>query len=312
MTSSTLVRSKRVAALVLAASLAACSKSAPPAPPANVFATPEAAVNALKDAAAKSDVRRVMEVFGANAPDVVDASDLEAARRNREVFTAAMNEGWRLEDQGDAKILVVGGEAWPFPVPLIKEGTGWRFDTAKGKEEVLSRRIGRNELAVMRVCRTYVAAQRLYAASAHDNNPKGVYAASFGSDPNRQNGLYWPSKAGQPRSPLGALLEEAEQRAAESPNATHTPVPFHGYQFRILTAQGAAANGGAKNYVVNGRMTAGFALIAWPAQYDSTGVMTFVINQDGVIFEKDLGPDTQSAVRGITTYDPDASWSQVN
>jgi len=299
----------RLAVVVLAASLAACSRAAQPAAPANVFDTPEHAVDALTDAVSKSDLKRLTDVFGVSAQDVIDNSDVETARQNREVFTAAMKEGWRLTDQGNAKILVVGNEAWPFPVPLVKDAAGWRFDTVAGKEEILARRIGRNELAVIRVCRTYVAAQRLYAASAHDSNPKGVYAVSFRSDPNRQNGLYWPSKAGQPRSPLGALLEEAEQRAAE---AGAKPSPFHGYYFKILTAQGASAAGGAKNYVVNGRMTGGFALIAWPAQYDSTGVMTFMVNQDGVVHEKDLGPETESLIRNITAYDPDASWSNSN
>jgi hypothetical protein len=297
------------AALWLGLSLAGCSKSAPATPSANTFDTPEAAVRSLNDAVTKGDLARVVEIFGSEGKDLVDTSDPETARRNREVVAAAMREAWHLEDQGKAKVLIVGHEGWPFPVPLVKDTSGWRFDTAAGKEEVLARRIGRNELAVIRVCRTYVAAQRAYAAFAHDKNPKGVYAVSFRSDEGRQNGLYWPAKPGQPRSPLGALLQEAEQRAASGGDAQ---APFHGYYFRILTGQGAAATGGAKDYVVKGRMTGGFALIAWPAFYDSTGVMTFIVNGDGVVYEKDLGPETDAAARKVSAYDPDGSWMPVN
>jgi len=292
-------------ALLLVAAGFGCSKSAPR--PANVFETPEAAVRSLNEAVEKSDLARVVQIFGAEGQDLVDSSDQETARRNRQVFAAAMKEAWHLEDQGATKVLIVGNEAWPFPVPLVKDGSGWRFDTAAGKEEVLARRIGRNELAVIRVCRTYVAAQRMYASSGHDANPKGVYAASFRSDAGRQNGLYWPTKAGQPRSPLGDLLQDAEQRSSEA-----SGTPFHGYYFRILTGQGPAATGGAKDYVAKGRMTSGFALIAWPAHYDATGVMTFIVNQDGVVYEKDLGPDTEAAVTNVRVYDPDPSWMQAN
>jgi hypothetical protein len=292
-------------ALLLIGAAVACSRTAPP--PTNVFETPEGAVRSLNEAVAKSDLARVVQIFGSDGQDLIDSSDEETARRNRQVFVAAMKEAWHLDDQGAAKILVIGNESWPFPVPLVKDGTGWRFDTGAGKEEVLARRIGRNELAVIRVCRTYAAAQRLYAASPHDANPKGVYAASFRSDAGRQNGLYWPTKAGQPRSPLGDLLQEAEQRGAETAGS-----PFHGYYFRILTAQGVSANGGAKDYVTNGRMTSGFGLLAWPAHYDATGVMSFIVNQDGVVYEKDLGPDTAAAVKSIRLYDPDQSWMRAN
>lgn len=295
------------AALWLGLSVAGCSKSAPATPSANTFDTPEAAVRSLNDAVTKGDLARIVEIFGPEGKDLVDTSDPGTASRSREVVAAAMKEAWHLEDQGNAKVLIVGHEGWPFPVPLVKDASGWRFDTSAGKEEVLARRIGRNELAVIRVCRTYVAAQHAYAAFAHDKNPKGVYAVSFRSDEGRQNGLYWPPKHGERRSPLGALLEEAEQRGSSG----NTPAPFHGYYFRILTGQGAAASGGAKDYVVNGRMTGGFALIAWPAFYDSSGVMTFIVNGDGTVYEKDLGPETDATARSVTVYDPDGSWMPV-
>jgi len=311
MTAHLTIRFAPIAAAVLSlgALVAGCSKPSPPPARSDVFDTPEAAVRSLEEAVAKSDLARVVAIFGPEGQELVDTSDPDTARHNREVVAVAMKEGWHLDDQGDAKILVVGNEAWPFPVPLVKDGTGWRFDTAAGKEEVVARRIGRNELAVIRVCRTYVAAQRAYAAFGHDKNPKGVYAVSFRSDEGRQNGLYWPSKRGQLRSPIGALLQEAEERASQGGS---TPSPFHGYYFRILTGQGASAEGGARDYVVNGRMSGGFALIAWPAYYDASGVMTFVVNQEGIVYQKDLGADTDAAARKVTVYDPDPSWARVN
>jgi hypothetical protein len=274
------------------------------------FATPEEAVRALIAAVAAEKVDEVVQIFGAEGKALIDASDPASARRGRQVFAAAAAERWRLTDQAaGAKTLVIGHEEWPFPVPLVRESTGWRFDTAAGQEEIIARRIGRNELSVIDACETYVLAQRLYARDAHDGRPSGVYAAVFRSDPGKQNGLYWPAARGVRRSPLGDLLAEA----ADSPRLTspdgQRPAPFHGYYFRILTAQGPAAPGGAKDYLVNGEMIGGFALVAWPAQYDVTGVMTFIVGQDGVVRQKDLGADTTAAARAISVYDPDASWS---
>ena len=187
-------------------------------------------------------------------------------------------------------MLVIGNEAWPFPVPIVKDASGWHFDTAAGKEEVLDRRIGRNELAVIRICRTYVAAQRLYASRGHDGLPAGLYARAFASEPGRQNGLYWPARRGEKRSPLGDLVAHAaEEGRALGKAGAEAPPPFHGYHFKILTAQGPAAPGGAKSYVVDEKMSGGFALVAWPAQYDVTGIMTFIVNQDGVVQQKRSG-----------------------
>jgi hypothetical protein len=296
-----------VAILIVSTALGACSKPAPK-PSGKTFKTPEAAVLELRQATVQGDLPALIAIFGPDAQDLVDTSDPETARRNRQVVAVALNEEWHLSDEGSGKVLIVGHENWPFPVPLVKDGDGWRFDTAGGKEEVLARRIGRNELAVIRICRTYVAAQRLYASAGHDSHPAGLFAVAFRSDAGQQNGLYWPTKTGQPRSPLGDLLQGAEQRAAESGGA---PAPFHGYYFRILTGQGASASGGAKDYVVNGRMTGGFALLAWPAHYDASGVMTFMVNQDDIVYQKDLGPETETVVKGLRLYDPDASWSKV-
>ena len=215
-----------------------------------------------------------------------------------------------MDGEDGIKTLVIGNEDWPFPVPLVKDKTGWRFDTAAGKEEVLARRIGRNELSVIAICRTYAAAQRTYAEAGQDGKPAGLYAVAFRSDPGKQNGLYWQAAKGAKRSPLGDLVAEAatEGRSLEE---NRPPAPFHGYLFRILTAQGSKVPGGAKSYVVNGNLSGGFALVAWPAQYDASGIMTFVINQSGVVWQKDLGADTAKIVAAMKAYDPDASWTEV-
>jgi hypothetical protein len=303
----------RWVALVLVVALgplAACSSRAPQGA-ARTFSSPEDAVRALIDAAKSGKRDEVIAIFGPDGQDLADSSDPITTRRNLQIFTVASKERWSLVDDGaDTKILVIGNEGWPFPVPLSKDATGWRFDTGAGKEEVLARRVGRNELAVMRISQTYVAAQRLYAKSGHDGEPAGLYARKFGSDTGRQNGLYWPASHGQKRSPLGDLLAHAAEDGSVKQNSP-SPSPFHGYYFRILTAQGPAAPGGARDYLVDGKMSGGFALVAWPAQYDVTGVMTFIINHDGILSEKDLGTGTDATARAMTLYDPDPSWTAV-
>jgi hypothetical protein len=267
-------------------------------------------VKALTEAVKAGNLDEMLAIFGPDGKELIDSSDPTTARKNRAVFAVAVAEGWRLTDNGTkGRTLVVGSEAWPFPVPLVQDANGWRFDTAAGKEEVLARRIGRNELAVIRICRTYVAAQRLYAKYGRDGKPPGRYARSFRSDPGKQNGLYWPPARGQKRSPLGDLVAQAAAEGRPLGSDPKQPSPFHGYYFRILTAQGAAAPGGAKDYLVNGEMSGGFALVAWPAQYDTTGVMTFIVNHDGTVREKDLGQGTDAEARTMTLYNPDASWT---
>jgi Protein of unknown function (DUF2950) len=286
--------------------LVTCSR---PAPSYRTFATPDDAVRALIEAAKAKNLDDVIAIFGPEGKALIDSSDPATARRNRQVFTVAVAERWHLDDLGNGgKVLVIGNEEWPFPVPLVKDASGWRFDTAAGKEEVLARRVGRNELAAIRICRTYVAAQRLYAERGHDGRPPGLYARTFRSAPGRQNGLYWPAARGERRSPLGDLVAHAAGEGAAAGQGDKAPTPFHGYYFKILTAQGPAASGGAKDYVVNGEMSGGFALMAWPGRYDVSGIMTFIVNQDGAVREKDLGPDSDAAARAMTLYNPDASW----
>jgi hypothetical protein len=274
------------------------------------FGSPEDAVKALVESVKAGHLDELRLIFGPDSQELIASSDQATGRSNREVFTVAAREQWRLTDEGpDRKTLVIGNEDWPFPVPLVKEARGWRFDTAAGKEEVLARRIGRNELAVIATSRAYVTAQRRYAQQGHDGKPAGVYATKLKSDPGKENGLYWPTTKGQKRSPLGDLVAQAAEEGR--PIGGAQPAPFHGYYFKILTAQGAAAPGGARSYVVNGDLSGGFALIAWPAQYDATGVMTFLVNQDGILLEKDLGAGTDAAARKITSYNPDGSWRQT-
>ena len=304
-------RALAIVAFTAAAMLPACSRQPAP-PPYRTFATPEDGVKGLAEAVRKADLDEIRAIFGPDAKDLIDSSDPATARQNREVFAAAFRERWRLEqDSAASRTLVIGNEEWPFPIPLVRDAAGWHFDTAAGKEEVIARRIGRNELAAIRICRTYAAAQRLYAQKGHDGQPAGLFAKTVRSDPGRQNGLYWPAAPGQKRSPLGDLVAYAAQEGTTLDRDGAQPAPFHGYYFRILTAQGADAPGGAKDYIVGGRMSGGFALVAWPAQYDASGVMTFVVGGDGVVREKDLGPDTGTAAPAIRLYNPDPSWATV-
>ena len=272
------------------------------------FATPEDAVKALAEAVKAGSLEGVLAIFGPEGKELIDSSEPAIARENQQVFTVAFREKWHLEDAApDRKTLVIGNEDWPFPVPIVKAGNSWRFDTAAGKEEVLDRRIGRNELAAIDSVHAYVTAQRRYAADGHDGKPAGLHAAKFLSDPGKQNGLYWPAVRGEKRSPLGDLVGQAASEGRQV-GTSGQPAPFHGYYFRILTAQGSAAPGGAKNYIVKGELSGGFALVAWPAQYGATGIMTFIVNQDGVVREKDLGPNTDATARKMTAYNPDSSW----
>ena len=301
---------RRTAVTWVALGLAACTRTTPP--PQRAFATPEQAVEALAETVKTGTVAEVLAFFGPDGKALLDSSDPATARRNRQVFAAAVAERWHLVAHGhDARMLVIGNEEWPFPVPLVKRGGGWEFDAAAGKEEVLARRIGRNELAAIRLCRTYVEAQRLYARTGHDGETAGIYAKAFRSDPDRHNGLYWPAARGEKRSPLGDLVARAAEAGAPSRAPGTKPSPFHGYYFHILTAQGPSAPGGARDYIAHGRLTGGFALVAWPSAYDVTGVMTFIVSHDGIVREKDLGAGTDLAARGMTIFDPDTTWTPV-
>jgi hypothetical protein len=303
--------SARVFACALLAVLASSATIPGQTATHRAFASPEDAVKALVEAVKAGNLDALRAIFGPEGRELVASSDPATARLNRQVFTVAVSEQWHLEDATPGrKTLVIGNEDWPFPVPLVKGTDGWRFDTAAGKEEILARRIGRNELNAIATARAYVTAQRRYAQEGHDGKPAGVHATKFQSDPGKQNGLYWPAARGEKRSPLGDLVAEAAEDGRAS-GERKPPTPFHGYYFKIVTGQGSSGAGGAKNYIVKGEMSGGFALVAWPAKYDETGIMTFIVNQDGIVRERDLGAQTDAVARKMTLYNPDKSWRPV-
>jgi len=266
------------------------------------FPSPEAAVRALEVAARGGNPDRVLAILGPESAEIIKSSDPvdDAAARKR--FATAAAKRMRIERTTDAlAVLHVGADDWPLPIPIVREADGWRFDTAAGKEELLNRRIGRNELTAIAVCRAYVNAQKEFARRFH------AYAQSLRSTPGKRDGLYWEA-ADHDVSPLGPFVASAAAEGYRVREAGEAPAPYHGYFFRILTAQGAHAPGGARDYVKDGQMTGGFALLASPADHGSSGVMTFLVDEQGVVFQKDLGEGTTEAAKAMTAYDPDASW----
>lgn len=284
----------------------ACNRS----PAQATFATPDEAAAALLQAFKTEDLGKVQAIFGREGMEAAASGDPVSDRHDREVIALAMEQSWRWAPRGeDSKELIIGDEHWPFPVPLIKAGNEWQFDSEEGKEEVLARRIGRNELGIVSICRAYVGMQREYASQPHDVKPAGLFAQRLRSSPGRQDGLYWQANPGERRSPLGDLAAEAAAEGYDPNKSARSP--FWGYHFRILTAQGPAAPGGKKSYVVNGDMSGGFALVAYPAKYAFSGVMTFAVGQDGIVYEKDFGKDTAAQALRLEEYNPDESWTPV-
>ncbi len=272
------------------------------------FDTPEAAVEALLEALKVNDETALLDIFGHEHRQLVMLTDKAAARANRRRAYDAAQEMWRLRDLGDDTMeLIIGGEAWPMPIPLIKDRGGWRFDTEAGAEEIIDRRIGENELAAIRLCRTYLAAQLDYASQDRDGDQVLEYAQKIGSTPGKKDGLYWAASAGELLSPFGPLVALAGPYLEDRQKGD----PFRGYRYKLLIRQGANPPGGAHDYVINGNMIAGFALLAWPADYGSSGIMTFLVSHQGQVFEKDLGDDTEGAANAIDTYDPDDRWTLV-
>ena len=297
----------RLTLLAIAIVLAGCSKSAKPS--YQTFASPDDAGNALLTAAKSGDPNAVIAVFGPDSKDIVMTGDPVQDKNTADQVIVAYNamHRWRKMPDG-SQTLLLGAENFPFPIPLKKNPAGqWYFDVAAGREEILIRRIGRNELAVMDVCMALADAQAQYHSMHHDDGSTHVFAAKFISDTGKQNGLYWESPEGQPKSPLGPLAAFATREGYSLKPDSH--VPFHGYYFHMLTRQGSHAPGGAKDYVVNGKMTGGFAFVAYPAEYRNSGVMTFIINQDGVLLQKDLGKTTTETAAAMTEFDPDPSWT---
>lgn len=280
------------------------------------FPSPDAAAAALASAARADNARALVGILGSGGKKLVYSGDKVADRQGRAQFAAAYDELHRIEPQDAARAtLVVGKDEWPFPIPLVKRGTSWRFDTKAGAQEILNRRIGRNELNVIQVCRAYVDAQLDYASADRQGDGLREYAQHFMSSARKHDGLYWPVASGEEESPIGPLVADARAQgyggqAAKSQAAKGHPQPYHGYYYKILTRQGAHAPGGALDYVVNGHMIGGFALVAYPAKWGDSGVMTFIVNHDGVVYQKNLGPRTAALARAIAEYDPDPSWTK--
>jgi hypothetical protein len=291
--------------------ITACRKSEEPSKPSiSAFSSPDDAGSALLSAAKSGDQNALMALFGPNSKELIASGDSVQDRNIANLFVAGYGvmHRWRNMPDG-SQILLVGADNFPFPIPLKKNGDGkWFFDTAAGKEEVLNRRIGRNELAIIDVANAVAGAEAEYYAAPHDGGKPKQFAVKFISDPGKQNGLYWKTAEGQPASPLGPLaaFATAEGYGANPKSEGHNA--FHGYYFRMLKGQSDKAPAGAKDYVVDGKATGGFAFVAYPAEYGNSGVMTFMMNQDGVLLEKDLGKNTTEAATAMTLFDPDPSW----
>ncbi len=274
-------------------------------PGQKTFATPQDASKALYEAGKAADKTAIEAVLGASSASVISSGDEVQDKKTLDSFIQRYEQmnRWAKEINGN-QTLILGAENWPFPIPLKKDAAGtWYFDTKAGLKEILFRRIGKNELAAIRVCDVLADAQDEYFSQ------KQEYAQKFASDPGKQNGLYWKAEEGQPESPVGPLVAYA---TGEGYGGQHdTPQPFHGYFYRILTAQGANVKGGAKSYIVDGKMTGGFAFVAYPAEYRNSGVMTFLVGPDGVVYEKNLGPKTADLAKQMKAYNPDKTWKSV-
>ena len=292
-----------LAAMVLLASCNQAQKSASEKGVQQAFASPEEAGAALVAAARPGDQGALLAIFGPGGEQVLFTGDSVRDQDNLKGFVASYDQMHRWGDlKAGGKVLYTGADNFPFPIPLDKNSSGqWSFDTAAGKDEILARRIGRGELTAIAACGAAAIAQEQYFSKAKQ------YAEKFASDPGQQNGLYWPVAEGQAASPLGPLGDFA--KALGYPNPGDKPQVFNGYYYRILTKQGAAAKGGVKDYIVDGKMTGGFAILAYPLDYRNTGIMTFLIGKDGVIYQKDLGEKTTDQAGAMTEYNPGEGWS---
>jgi len=298
-----------VVSLVFALSLASSTPTFAQEPGQRTFASAEDAARALLDAMQAQDEQAPLNILGPAGKEVISSGDPVEDSDTRASFVIKYQEMHRLVTETNGTVsLILGAENWPFPIPLVNNHGTWFFDTAAGKDEILFRRIGKNELAAMDACRELVDAQKQYFARPPADLPK-QFAQRLVSDEGRHNGLYWFGASDEFDSPINPLIAYARQNLPTDQVGEH--VPFNGYMFRILTSQGPHASGGAKNYIVDGQMSAGFAFVAYPVEYRSSGVMTFIVDKSGAIYEKDLGPDTTKLAQAMTAYDPDSTWHKV-
>jgi Protein of unknown function (DUF2950) len=273
------------------------------------FATYKAAAIAFMTAVRANDEDALKQILGAREHELLSSGDATQDENARLKFLERYDQAHALvRKTPDKVVMTVGPSAWPVPFPIVRVDGVWHFDATEGAQEMAYRRIGHNELDAIRVCQALYAAQRQYASAAHDGVPAGTYAQRFRSDPGTQNGLFWEVNEGEPQSPTGSLVAEAASEGYDSTKQSGKPTPFHGYLYRILKTQGPHAPGGAKDYVLDGRMAGGFAFVAYPAEYRSSGVMTFLVGPRGEIYQKDLGETTEEAAKGIAAFDPDSTW----
>ncbi|HUK11343.1 MAG TPA: DUF2950 domain-containing protein [Stellaceae bacterium] len=284
------------------------SAAKPPAQP--TFSSPEQAMDALVAAVRARDKAKVANVLGPGSEKLVSSGDPVADRSAGERFLAAVAEGTKPVKRDDGSVIFeIGKNEWPFPIPVVAAGGNWRFDSKAGAEEILDRRIGANELDAIQISLAYVDAQREYASVDWNHDGFLEYAQKFLSDPGMRDGLYWQAEVGEKQSPMGPLMAEAQAHGYYFKKGQRTP--YHGYYYRILKAQGPHALGGAMDYVIRGHMIGGFAMVAYPAEYGSSGIMTFIVNHEGVVYQKDLGPKTAEIASKMTAFDPDPSWKKA-
>lgn len=271
------------------------------------FKTARKASHALYVAVQGDDQKAILEILGQDAKQIISSGDESDDQTNRANFVKKYEEMHRLVNEPNGTTtLYIGAENWPTPIPLVEKSGMWFFDTEAGKEEILLRRVGRNEMSAIRVCQELVEAQKEYYSAQNK-----VYAQKFLSDPGHQNGLYWPAPDAQHESPVGPLVAYASTDKNDRADRKDPPEPFHGYFFRILTRQGKDAAGGAADYIVDGKMTAGFAFVAYPSEYRNSGVMTFIVDKDGVVYQKDLGANTVKLANAMKVYEPNSTWKKA-
>jgi len=306
---------KEKAPFVIAAVLAivfVCGTAHAKAPLQKSFSSPREAVKAMVEAVKADDTKALLRIFGPGSKAIVLSGDPVEEKEGHRRFVKRYEEKNRLEAIAGKVVLYTGNDEWPFPIPLVKTGNRWRFDARAGREEILARRVGRNELNAIKVCLAYVDAQEEYAMMKGRQGAGLLeYAQKFVSAPGAHDGLYWDAKEGEEQSPMGPLFAAAREAGYGDEPLGGESVPYHGYFYKILKAQGKNAPGGARDYAVGDKMIGGFAIVAYPAKYGDSGVMTFIVNQDGVVFQKDLGKDTKQTAPAMNAFDPDQTWVKV-
>lgn len=312
------ISSKTTAALGirigLIASLALISACATP-PAATIeqksFASPEEAVTAFVNAMKDNNASELRAIFGSGADELISSGDPVMDERRRDLFAQAYDKQHSIQTEKDTSTLIIGTNEWPFPIPIVKEENRYWFNTNAGAEEITNRRVGLNELSTIQSLLALVDAEREYAAEDRDGDGLLEYARKFHSDPGTKNGLYWKNKEGEMPSPAGPLFARARQEGYDASESADTLQPYHGYFYKLLTSQGSNAAGGAFDYLVKGKLIGGFAVVAYPAEYGNSGVMTFLVNHEGVVYQKDLGRTTERQAKAIASFNPDNSWTKA-